>query len=68
MTVKMNEIIKNITNEKFVGIWTVDNENYVVAFGNDEKEVDENTYFHWAVMCEYEGNYKVVETNTIKVN
>lgn len=68
MTVAMNEVIKNITNEKFVGIWTVGNENYVVAFGNDEKEVNENTYFHWAVMCDYEGNYKVVETNTIKVN
>ena len=49
-------------------VWTVDNENYVVAFGNDENEVNENTYFHWAMMCDYEGSYKVVETNTIKVN
>ena len=68
MTVMLNETIKNITNEKFVGIWTVGNENYVVTFGNDEKEVNENTYFHWAVMSDNEGNYKVVETNTIKVN
>ncbi len=68
MTVTMNETIKNITNEKFVGIWVVGNNNFVVAFGDDEEKVKENTYFHWAVICDYEGNYKVVETNTIKVN
>jgi hypothetical protein len=65
---------KNINTEKleneltnFAGIWTKRNgENYITAIGNDFNEVKEEAYFHWAVMADYEGTYKVLPTYEIE--
>ena len=55
-TENINEI-----NPNFVAVWTKNNgNNYITALGNDFAEVKEEGNFHWAVMADYEGNYKVV--------
>lgn len=54
------EKLENTTAE-FVGVWFNNyNYPYIVAFGNDPKEVREETYFHWAVIADYNGRIEVL--------
>lgn len=56
------------TTANFVAVWTKNNgNNYITAFGNDKAEVREEGYFHWAVMADYEGDFKVLPFNEINI-
>ena len=65
LKVNTNINTEQLTNTpaEFVAVWTRRNgDNYITAFGNDPAEVREEGYVHWAVMADYEGNFKVMPT------
>lgn len=69
LKVNTNINTEQLTNTpaEFVAVWTRRNgDNYITAFGNDPAEVREEGYFHWAVMADYEGNFKVMPTTEVE--
>lgn len=69
LKVNTNINTEQLTNTiaEFVAVWTRRNgDNYITAFGNDPTEVREEGYFHWAVMADYEGNFKVISTAEVE--
>ena len=69
MTVKRNDYTDKLNNANvdFVAVWTNRRgDKYVVAFGDNFLEVKQEGHFHWAVMCDYEGDYRVLPTAEVE--
>lgn len=69
MTKVMNNAIAEKMNEavEFVAVHNFGRENVITAFGNEKETVYEKAYFHWAVVCNYEGNFCVLPANEVEV-
>ena len=69
----MYKAVKNtnyeaITTEKpkYVSLRTDHGNCYPIAYGNDKDKVEREAHFHWAVICDYTGNYMVVEASELE--
>lgn len=42
-------------------------ERFITAYGDDYNTVRDDAYFHWAVIMDYEGSYKIVSCDEINI-
>lgn len=68
-TVNKNDYTTKLetTPTQFVAIWSNRRgAKYITAMGDDFLTVKQEGHFHWAVMCDYEGSYKVLPTTEVE--
>jgi len=62
----VNTEILTVDPYPYVAVWTTRNgENYITAYGENPTDVREEGRFHWAVIANYEGNFKVMPIEEI---